>query len=77
MGFGGNYCGDNLQVEIEMLRAEHEALKRGQRGDGVTLNVSEKGAVCLGRFHVTFYTEQWENLLSIATQSECHRIQAS
>jgi hypothetical protein len=36
---------ENLQAEIERLRAENEALKRGPRGGGVTLKVSEKGGV--------------------------------
>ena len=36
---------ENLQAEIERLRAENEALKRGPRGGAVTLKVSEKGGV--------------------------------
>ena len=58
-----------LRVELERLRAENEALKRGQRGGGVSLKVSEKGAVSvygLGRFPVTLYREQWEKLLEMS-----------
>jgi hypothetical protein len=59
---------DNLQAELERLRAENEALKaRATRG--VSLKVSEKGAVSvygLGRFPVTLYKEQWQKLLDMA-----------
>ena len=54
-----------IQAEIERLRAENEALKRGSRGGGVTLKVSEKRGVSvygLGRFPVTLYNEQWQKL---------------
>jgi hypothetical protein len=47
----------DLQAELERLRAENEALK-GRVAKGITLNVSEKGAVSvygLGRFPVTPY----------------------
>jgi len=59
---------DNLQTELERLRAENEALK-GRAAKGLTLKVSEKGAVSvygLGRFPVTLYKEQWEKLLTMA-----------
>jgi len=59
---------DNLQAELERLRAENEALK-GRAAKGLTLKVSEKGAVSvygLGRFPVTLYKEQWEKLLTMA-----------
>ena len=62
---------ENLQAEIERLRAENEAFKRGPRGGGVTLKVSEKGGVSvygLGRFPVTLYKEQWQKLLSMAEE---------
>jgi hypothetical protein len=48
---------DNLQLEIERLRAENEALKK-KRNTSVSMKVSEKGAVSvygLGRFPVTLY----------------------
>ena len=46
---------DNLQAELERLRAENARLKR-DRGRTVSLKVSEKGGVSvygLGRFPVT------------------------
>ena len=59
---------DDVQSEIERLRAENAALKaRGTRG--VSLKVSEKGGVSvygLGRFPVTLYKEQWTRLLDMA-----------
>ena len=59
---------EDLQEEIERLRAENEALKRPARGQ-MSLKVSEKGALSvygLGRFPVTLYREQWEKLLAMA-----------
>lgn len=60
--------GGELQAELERLRAENAALKaRGSRG--VSMKVSEKGAVSLyglGRFPVTLYQEQWLKLLEMA-----------
>jgi hypothetical protein len=59
---------DTVQVELERLRAENEALKL-RAIEGVTPKVSEKGGVSvyrLGRFPVTFYKEQWEKLLGMA-----------
>jgi hypothetical protein len=53
--------------EIERLRAENERLRR-TASKGVTLKVSEKGAVSvygLGRFPVTLYQEQWLKLLDM------------
>lgn len=61
---------EELQAEIERLRAENEALKKPARGQ-ISLRVSEKGALSvygLGRFPVTLYREQWEKLLGIADQ---------
>ncbi len=56
-----------IREELERLRAENERLKRTtQAKGGLTLKVSEKGAVSvygLGRFPVTLYKEQWERLL--------------
>jgi hypothetical protein len=60
---------DELQAELERLRAENEALKR-PRGQ-MSLKVSEKGALSvygLGRFPVTLYREQWEKLLGMADE---------
>lgn len=59
---------EQLQAEIERLRAENEALKKPSRGQ-MSLRVSEKGALSvygLGRFPVTLYREQWEKLLGMS-----------
>ena len=57
-----------MQAELERLKAENEALKnRGSKG--VSMKVSEKGGVSiygLGRFPVTLYKEQWVKLLDMA-----------
>ena len=61
---------EELQAEIERLRAENESLKKPARGQ-MSLKVSEKGALSvygLGRFPVTLYREQWEKLLAMADQ---------
>ena len=61
---------DDVQAELERLRAENEALKK-QREKGLSLKVSQKGAVSvygLGRFPVTLYKEQWERLLDMADE---------
>ena len=61
---------DDVQAELERLRAENAALKaRGPRG--VSLKVSEKGGVSVygrGRFPVTLYKEQWAKLLDMADE---------
>ena len=51
---------DEVQAELERLRAENERLK-AQRKAGLTMKVSGKGALSvygLGRFPVTLYKEQ-------------------
>lgn len=61
---------DDLRAELERLRRENEALKRGATR-GVSLKVSEKGGVSvygLGRFPVTLYKEQWAKLLDMADE---------
>jgi hypothetical protein len=59
---------EEMQKELERLRAENESLKsRSQKG--ISLKVSEKGGVSvygLGRFPVTLYKEQWARLLDMA-----------
>jgi len=60
---------DEIQSELERLRAENEALKR-TTSKGLSLKVSEKGGVSvygLGRFPVTLYKEQWLRLLDMAS----------
>jgi hypothetical protein len=59
---------EQLQAEINRLRAENEALKKSS-SKGLSLRVSEKGGVSvygLGRFPVTLYREQWLRLLDMA-----------
>ena len=58
----------DMKAELERLRAENEALKKGKE-KGLSLKVSEKGGVSvygLGRFPVTLYKEQWLRLLDMA-----------
>jgi hypothetical protein len=62
---------EDLQAEIEKLRAENEALKKPAARGQMSLKVSEKGALSvygLGRFPVTLYREQWEKLLGMGDQ---------
>lgn len=57
----------DVQAELERLRSENAALK-GRAAKGLTLKVSEKGAVSvygLGRFPMTLYKEQWDKLLDM------------
>jgi hypothetical protein len=59
---------NELQAELERLRAENQALKKTS-AKGLSLKVSEKGALSvygLGRFPVTLYKEQWVKLLGMA-----------
>ena len=61
---------EEMQAEIERLRAENENLKKPARGQ-LSLKVSEKGALSvygMGRFPVTLYREQWEKLLAMSDQ---------
>ena len=59
---------DDVQNELERLRAENEALRSQKRTAGaLAFKVSDKGAVSvygLGRFPVTLYQEQWDKLLA-------------
>ena len=61
---------DDVESELERLRAENAALKASSaRRVGVSFKVSEKGGVSvygLGRFPVTLYKEQWAKLLDLA-----------
>ena len=60
---------EDLQAEIQRLKAENESLKR-PRGQ-TSMRVSEKGGLSvygLGRFPVTLYREQWEKLLGMSDE---------
>ncbi len=61
---------DDLQAELERLRAENERLKKAGSGK-LAMKVSEKGALSvygMGRFPVTLYKEQWLRLLAMADE---------
>ena len=54
---------DDLKAELERLRNENAAPKK-EAATGVTMKVSEKGALSIygmGRFPVTLYKEQWRS----------------
>ena len=59
---------DDLKNELERLRNENAALKKGT-ATGITMKVSEKGGLSvygMGRFPVTLYKEQWLKLLDMS-----------
>ena len=61
---------EELKAELERLRRENAALRRGT-SSGIRIKVSEKGAVSvygMGRFPVTLYKEQWLKLLDMAAE---------
>jgi hypothetical protein len=61
---------DELKAELERLRQENAALRKGP-SSSLRMKVSEKGAVSvygLGRFPVTLYKEQWLKLLDMAPE---------
>lgn len=61
-----------MKAELERLRAENDKLKN-RGASGLSLKVSEKGAVSLygmGRFPVTLYKEQWLRILARAPEIE-------
>jgi hypothetical protein len=61
---------DHLKAELERLRKENAALKKGA-STNVRMKVSEKGALSvygMGRFPVTLYKEQWLKLLDMADE---------
>jgi putative transposase len=61
---------DDMKAELERLRSENAALKKGA-SDGIRMKVSEKGAVSvygMGRFPVTLYKEQWLKLLNMSEE---------
>ena len=59
---------EELKPELDRLRSENAALKKGASSN-IRMKVSEKGAVSvygMGRFPVTLYKEQWLKLLGMA-----------
>jgi hypothetical protein len=61
---------EDLKAELERLRNENAALKKGA-ATGIRMKVSEKGAVSIygmGRFPVTLYKEQWLKLLDMSQE---------
>ena len=59
---------DDLKDELERLRKENAALKKGA-ATGISMKVSEKGGLSvygMGRFPVTLYKEQWLKLLDLS-----------
>jgi hypothetical protein len=65
---GNSMSDDDIKAELERLRRENEALKKGT-SDRIRMKVSEKGAVSvygMGRFPVTLYKEQWLKLLNMS-----------
>ena len=61
---------EDLKNELDRLRAENAALKKGA-ATGITMKVSEKGGLSvygMGRFPITLYKEQWLKLLDMSEQ---------
>jgi hypothetical protein len=61
---------DDLRAELERLRNENAALKKGA-AKGISMKVSEKGGLSiygLGRFPITLYKEQWAKLLDMSDE---------
>jgi hypothetical protein len=61
---------DDLKAELERLRNENAALKKGA-SSAMRMKVSEKGALSIygmGRFPVTLYKEQWLRLLGMSDE---------
>jgi hypothetical protein len=66
---------EDLKDELERLRKENAALKKGA-SSGIRMKVSEKGALSIygmGRLPVTLYKEQWLKLL-VARFNQFERI---
>jgi hypothetical protein len=67
---GNAMSDDDMKAQLERLRRENEALKKGA-SEGIRMKVSEKGAVSvygMGRFPVTLYKEQWLKLLNMSDE---------
>jgi hypothetical protein len=61
---------EDVQAELQRLRAENELLKKSGRSK-LAMKVSEKGALSvygMGRFPVTLYKEQWLKLLDMGDE---------
>ena len=61
---------EELKAELERLRNENAALKKGA-AKGISMKVSEKGGLSvygLGRFPITLYKEQWTKLLDMSEE---------
>jgi hypothetical protein len=61
---------EDLKAELERLRNENAALKKGA-STGLRMKVSEKGALSIygmGRFPVTLYKEQWLKLMGMSDE---------
>ena len=59
---------DELKNELERLRKENAALKKGAT-TGISMKVSPKGGLSvygMGRFPITLYKEQWLKLLDMS-----------
>jgi hypothetical protein len=67
---GTDMSDEDLKAELERLKSENAALKKGQAA-ATRIKVSDKGGVSvygLGRFPVTLYQEQWLKLLNMADE---------
>ena len=63
---------EETKFELERLRNENAALKKGSSSGIRMKKKAKKGAVSIygmGRFPVTLYKEQWLRLLDMATTS--------
>jgi hypothetical protein len=61
---------EEMKAELERLRNENAALKKGA-STGISMKVSEKGGLSvygMGRFPVTLYKEQWLKLLDLSDE---------
>ena len=61
---------DDMKAELERLRRENQALKKGA-SEGVRMKVSEKCGISvygMGRFPVTLNKEQWLKLLNMSDE---------
>ena len=59
---------EDIKAELERLRSENAALKKGA-ATGISMKVSEKGGLSIygmGRFPITLYKEQWLKLLDMS-----------